>query len=103
MSTTTHDELRWHVGERTDDPGIRSRQRMLLGWLLDALPEEREKMKEEGLLQGARTALRRVLKARRLALSAEDEQRIDTCTDHNTLGRWLEQAAVGSDVAEGLR
>lgn len=105
MSTATYEELRaiYHVGERTDDPDRRMRQRILLGWFLDALPEEREKLKDEGKLQEARAALRTVLHARRLTLAAEDQARIDCCDDHDTLSRWLEQAAVATTVADALR
>jgi hypothetical protein len=107
MSTATYDELRLHVFEPTDDPEVRGRQRMILDWALGALPEEREKLEEKaelrGELQGERRALRRLMKARRLALVAEDEARIDACTDRDTLERWLDQAAVAKSVAEALR
>jgi hypothetical protein len=114
MSTATYEELRaiYHVAERTDDPDRRMRQRILLGWFLDALPEEREKLKNEGQeearleaqLQEARASLRTVLHARRLPLRAEDDARIDDCKDHDTLGRrWLEQAVVAATAADALR
>ena len=109
MSTATYEELRaiYHVGERTDDPDRRMRQRILLGWFLDALPEEREKLKgegrDEGKLQEARAALRTVLHARRLTLGDEDQGRIDGCNDHDTLARWLEQAVSAATIADALR
>ena len=40
----------------------------------------------------ARSALRRVLARRKLALNAEEEARIDACTDLTTLERWHDQA-----------
>ena len=104
MSPITYDELRsYRVGEKTDDPDIRARQRMILGWFLDALPEEREKLVSVGEIHEARTGLRRILKARRFALGAAEEARIDACADHDTLGRWQEQAVVAASAAEALR
>jgi hypothetical protein len=50
-----------------------------------------------------RSALRRVLKLRNLLLGAEDEAKIDTCTDLDTLQRWHDQAVVAGSVAEALR
>ena len=103
MSTATYDELRFNVGEKTDDPDVRARQRMLLGWLLDALPEQREELMEAGEIQEARTALRDVLAARRISLSVDDEARVDACADHDTLRRWRKQAVVAASAAEALR
>ena len=103
MSTATYNELRFNVGEKTNDPGVRARQRMLLGWLLDALPEQREELMEVGEIHEARTAPRRILKARRFTLDATDEARIEACTDHDTLGRWQAQAVVAASVTEALR
>ncbi len=103
MSTATYDEFRFNVGEKTDDPDVRARQRMLLGWLLDALPDQREKLMEVGEIQEARTALRDVLAARGLSLREGDEARIDACIDHDTLRRWRKQAAVAASAIEALR
>jgi hypothetical protein len=51
----------------------------------------------------ARHALRRVLVRRRLAVSPEDEARIDACTDLAELERWHDQAIDAASAAEALR
>ena len=48
-------------------------------------------------------SLRGVLRARGLALGAEDEARIDECEDLSKLERWVEQAVTATSVAEALR
>jgi hypothetical protein len=62
-----------------------------------------EKGREEGRVAGERSALRRVLALRKLALSADQEQQIDACTDLATLRRWLDQAVFAASAAEALR
>jgi len=103
MTTATYDNYRFNVGEKTDDPDIRARQRMLLGWLLDALPEQREELISVGEIHEARTALRDVLAARGLTLRAADEARVDACSDHEMLRRWHKQAVVAASAVEALR
>ncbi|MFT3771140.1 MAG: hypothetical protein QM820_37470 [Minicystis sp.] len=102
VSTLTYDDLRFRM-QRAEDPEVLERQRGILERLLDLLPEEREKLEGEGKIQEARSALRRVLRARKLALGAEDEARIDACTDLGALERWLEQAVVAASAPEALR
>jgi len=53
-------------------------------------------------LDQQRVALRRVLARRALVLDADQEARIDQCTDLATLERWLDQAVVASSAAEAL-
>jgi hypothetical protein len=107
MSTAAQDDLRRYVFAKTDDPEIRARQRMIIEWALEASPETREKLTGEGRVEGrveeARKALRRVLKARRLALEADNEAQIDACTDLDTLERWLDQAAIAASPIDALR
>ncbi len=111
MSTAAQEDLRSYVFPKTDDPVIRARQRMIAEWAVESSPETREKLVEEGIEKGvekghveeARKALRRVLKARGLALSADDEARIDACAVLDTLERWLDQAVVVASAAEALR
>jgi hypothetical protein len=93
----------YRIAEKIDDEEVRSRQRMVLGWFLEALPEERANLKEEGALHQARAALRRVLGARGLMLDADHVAMVDACTDLDTLGRWLEQSIVALGAAEALR
>jgi hypothetical protein len=103
MSTAAHEDLRDYVFPKTDDPVIRARQRMIAEWAVESSPEMREKLVEEGHLEEARKALRRVLKARGLALAADDEARVDACDVLDTLERWLDQAVVVTSAAEALR
>jgi hypothetical protein len=56
-----------------------------------------------GQLKKARSALRRVLAARKIVLDARGEARIDACTDVETLDRWLDQAALATSAVEVLR
>lgn len=46
---------------------------MIFEWALEAVPEAGEKLTEEARLEEARKMLRRVLKARGLALAEEEE------------------------------
>ena len=69
----------------------------------DGLKQGLEKGVDQGRLLEARAALRRVLARRVLALSTEDEARIEACADLATLERWLDQAVVVSSAAEALR
>jgi hypothetical protein len=57
----------------------------------------------KGRVAEARSALRRVLARRKLALSAEEEARIDACNSLSTLERWLEQAVEAKSTAEALQ
>jgi hypothetical protein len=115
MSTATYEDLHSFTFTKTDDPEIRARQGMIAEWALAASPETREKVvreaREEGLREGlregllkqARSSLRHVLAGRRLALSPDDEARVDACTDLDTLQRWLDQAIVATSAADVLR
>jgi hypothetical protein len=91
------------VFPKTDDPVIRARQRMIAEWAVESSPEMREQLVGEGRLEEARSSLRRVLALRRIALSAEDEARVDACGDLDTLRRWHDQAVVVASAAEALR
>jgi hypothetical protein len=114
MSTAAYDDLHafWlRKLEKTDDPAIRARRDMLLGWMLEARPEwgkqieERgeERGVEKGKLEEARKVLRRVLKLRGLVLGADDEARVEACTDLGTIERWHDQALSAASAAEALR
>jgi hypothetical protein len=102
MSTVADEMRRFHVAERTDDPEIQARQRKLLESLLDTFPEERKQLVKEAQIQEARAVLRDVLAVRGLTLGADDEVRINACTDHDTLRRWHKQAVVAPTVSEVL-
>jgi hypothetical protein len=107
MSTTAHEDLRSYVFPKTDDPVIRARQRMIAEWALESSPEMRDQLVGEGHLKGrmeeARSSLRHVLALRGLALSVEEEARIDGCCDLDTLHRWHDQAVVVASAAEALQ
>ena len=55
-----------------------------------------------GRLAEARSALRRVLARRKLALSADDEARVDGATDLADLERWHDQAVDATSAAAAL-
>ncbi len=107
MSDATFDDLRLYAIPQTDDPVIRARRTAIAKWAIHTSPEAREELREELVretrIQDARTALRHVLAARRLALSPENEARIDACTDVDTLRRWHDQAVVAAHAADALR
>ncbi len=67
------------------------------------LEKASKKARNEGHLEQARSALRRVLAVRGLATSPDDEARIEACTTLATLERWLDQALTASNVTEALR
>jgi hypothetical protein len=98
MSTTVHDE-RWERFEPSDDPEVRARELWIVGKLLDLFPEVALPIQ----LREARWTLRRVLVLRGLATSAEDEARIDACTELATLHRWHGKAITAATAAEALR
>jgi len=115
MSTAAHEDLRNYVFPKTDDPVIRARQRMIAEWAVESSPEMRDKLvgegrkegRKEGRMEGrmeeARSSLRHVLALRGLALSTEQEARIDACGDLDTLRRWLDRAVVVASAAEALQ
>ena len=103
MSTAAHEDLQSYVFPKTDDPEVRARQRMIARWAMEASPETREELVGEGRLEEARSSLRHVLSLRRLVLPAEDEKRIDACSDLDTLHRWHDQAIVAASAADALQ
>jgi len=64
--------------------------------------EDLEAVKTIGRLAEARSELRRVLARRKLALSADDEARIEGATDLADLERWLDQAVDAASAAAAL-
>lgn len=50
--------------------------------------------------KGTAKAVLRVLDRRNIALSSEQRERIDSCTDANQLERWLDRAVVAHSAAE---
>ena len=88
---------------------------MIAEWAVESSPEMRDKLigegrterRMEGCIEGrmeeVRSSLRHVLALRGLALSAEEEARIDAGGDLDTLRRWHDQAVVVASAAEALQ
>jgi hypothetical protein len=107
MSDAALDDLRLYTIPKTDDPVLLAQRAKVAEWVLELLPEARERLIEEARLEGrleeARYGLRRVLALRRLALSAEDEARVEACTDLDTVRRWHGQAVFAAGASDVLR
>jgi hypothetical protein len=58
------------------------------------------KGREEGLLEGNRTALALVFELRVLQPTAAEQARIDECTDLDSLARWCQRAKTAVAVAD---
>lgn len=97
-----HDELLWRLTE-PEDPEVEAREQHILEVFLKRNPRMREKLTEEALLTEARAALREVLACRQLAVSQDDEARIEACTDLAVLKRWHRQAITAPTMADALR
>jgi len=98
MSTTVGTELLERYNP--DDPAqLRERQRRIAETLLRVVPGAAVHIR----LADARGALRHVFARRGLAIRAEDEARIDACTDLATLQRWHDEAITAATAAEALR
>ena len=68
---------------------------------LDAIRNEgRDEGRDEGSLNTARANLRVVLAARNLPLTEAQRERIETCTELDTLTGWLRQAALATTTHE---
>jgi len=87
------------------DPDAEAREYMIDTNVLYSQWEQKtlEEGRQEGQLNEARAALRRVLATRKLALSAEQEAQIDACEELPRLERWLEQAVTAAGTEEALR
>lgn len=115
MSTMLTQEWLEQFARPDEDPEIAANQQRILQVFLDAHPQVKERLVDEGIEKGiekgvekgrvteARAALRRVLALRQLVLSPEDEARIEACTELKILERWLDQAVTAATVAEALR
>jgi hypothetical protein len=105
MSMPTREELLWRF-RKVDDPEIEARRQRILEVLLEASPQTRRQLIEEGQLEGrlaeARSAVRRVLARRQLTPSQGENARIDACTDLATLERWLDRAVTAASVSDAL-
>jgi hypothetical protein len=110
MSMTVREELLRKFAQ-VDDPEIEARRQEILRALLEASPKVQQELIEKGRTEGltsgqaiaARSALRRVLARRQIALTPVELARIETCDDLATLERWLDQAVTAASLAEALR
>jgi hypothetical protein len=78
------------------------RNGMVLEGNRGAIPYAEKRGEERGKLNQARVALRRVLAARQLDVSTDQETRIGECIDVETLERWHWQAITAATTAEAL-
>ncbi len=67
----------------------------------EGLQEGRQVGLQEGLIEGERGTVRMVLKARGLKLSDSQRERLDACTDLDTLRTWS-QAALTADTTDDV-
>jgi hypothetical protein len=86
-------------------PEVRARNLHLLQLLLaseleDVRRKREELVRDEVRRADARSALRRILARRGVDLSWVGEERLDECTDLDTLHDWLENAAVATTSEE---
>lgn len=98
MSVAILEDLLQFVLAEPEDADMAMRQKHIGVALVNLAPE----VKVEFRLVDARAALRDVLVRRELVISAEDERRIEACTDLAALQRWHRQAVDAPTVAEAL-
>lgn len=71
--------------------------------LAEAVENLEHKAVYRGVLLGRANAIPHVLRARKIRYSSWQYDKIMYCTDMETLGRWLDAAAVGTNASEILR
>ena len=111
VSSAVYNDLIRFVLTEPEDAFMAQRQKETVRIFLDMVPEVEAEIAARGKLEGklegklaeARSALRRVLARRKLALAAESEARIDACMDPATLERWLDRAVDAATAAEALQ
>jgi hypothetical protein len=105
MSLPTREELLRHFG-KADDPEVLERRQQIIKVLLEADPQTRQELIDQGLVEGrlleARDSLRQVLVLRKLTPSQSEDARIAACTDLATLKRWLERSVTATSVVDAL-
>jgi hypothetical protein len=102
MSTPTREDLLLRFGE-SDDPEIEARRQHILEVLLKISPKAQQRLFDSVRLTDTRDDLRDVLAQRQLTASADEDARIDACTDLPTLKRWLRQAVTAASVVDALQ
>jgi hypothetical protein len=76
------------------------KQEFLSDFARSYLAKGKQEGREEGGLEAGRKHVRAVLAKRRIALSPEDEKRIETCSDVATLDRWHDRALDARAIAD---
>jgi hypothetical protein len=122
MSPDLREELMRYFPQ-TEDPEMLERQRHTTEIMLKMYPEGGKELSEraeergvergiargiqrgieEGRVTEARSALRRVLERRGLALSDQQSAQIEACADLPTLEHWHDEAVVAPSAAAALR
>lgn len=115
MSIAAHCELLRFVLTKTEDPEVIERQKLIASGYYEMPPEVKAEAKaamktegkddavREGRVTEAHSMLRRVLARRKLALSPEDEARINACTDLSTLEQWVDRALEVNTASDALQ
>jgi hypothetical protein len=121
MSPNLREELLRYFPQ-TEDPEMMERQRHIAEVMLKMYPEAGQELSaraeergiergieqgiergiEEGRIAEARSALRRVLERRGLAISAQESAQIEACADLPTLEHWLDEAVLAPSAAAAL-
>jgi len=106
MSTLAREELLWRFG-KAEDPEVEARRQHILKVLLEASPQTKQELIDEGRLEGrlaeARDALRQVLLQRQLTPTKDEDARIEACTDLATLKHWHNRAVTAATVSDALK
>ncbi len=97
-----HEKERLHMATLTllEAYGERIHRGALQEGLKKGLKKGLEKGREEGVSAGEARALLAVLRARGFSVSSAAEKRITSCTDARRLERWVERAALVTEVHE---
>ena len=102
MSTLVREDLLWRFG-KAEDPEVEARRQHILKVLLEASPQTKQELIDEGRLAEARDALRQVLMQRQLTPSTDEDARIEACTDLATLKHWHNRAVTAATVSDALK
>jgi hypothetical protein len=106
MSTLAREELLWRFG-KAEDPEVEARRQHILKVLLEASPQTKQELIDEGRLEGrlaeARDALRQVLMQRQLTPTKDEDASIEACTDLATLKHWHNRAVTAATVSDALK
>lgn len=103
MSMAAQNELMRFILAEPEDEEMAARQKLIAKLWVENTPEVMNEVHAKADVARLRRDVRRVLARRKLALTPDEEARIDACTDVTTLERWHEQAVDAATVAEALK